>query len=141
MNCRGVIINHHIKNQREAVKLLSKLSWVGKQRYFERDKQIDRVVISSYVLANKDKFEAIAMDGYRSGKTIEEIAKGLYEDDASAFVDVDALDVGFDITEKDDVNTYEWDFSLYIPELETELIGLVKRMFNRINSHTLKLQL
>lgn len=141
MNVRGDIIDYYIKDQRrKALSKFNGLSWFQFQEYLRRDVQLDRIVVSAYVLHNRVKFESLTSYGYRDGLSISSIVQSLHAPDTSEVATLDLLDCGLGIDCKDIDEGCELEFNVPDRFLIEELTKFVTRIFRNINSKTEKLK-
>lgn len=141
MNLRGEIIDHYIKDQRrKALTKFKDSSWLQFQEYLKRDEQLDRLVVSAYVLHNRVKFESLTSYGYRDGLSISYIVQSLHTPDSSEITKLDLLDCGLGIDFKDIDEGCELEFDVPDSLLFEELTKFVTRVFINIGNDTEKIK-
>jgi hypothetical protein len=134
MNIRGRVINKYINEQPEKFKARQRAinPYIG----YEHKERMDSLVITAFILANRDKIASAAINGYRKIKSPEEVVKGFYERKPSDIHEVCCLEMGFNVSEKDIDNKCILDFSIYIPHLDEALLNEVNRVYREIDSKT-----
>lgn len=137
MNLRGTVINKYLDNKPEKFKIREKNrhDYIG---YMHNDR-MDNLLITAYVLANRNKIIELARDGYGKLLSPLEIVNNFYYRRENGFFEACCLDMGFGVTAKDIDKGCKLDYDLYNDELDKSLLIEVERVFRKIDLKTLEL--
>jgi len=139
MNRKGRILNSALLKQ-------GKYDRKGKSYmdlYHNRvlNKRIEDLIVKSHVLAIRTRIRKFIDECYNSFKDIDEIVGDLYPMTDSWFIDLECFDMGFgELTDKD-IDKYDLDFCLYIPEIRECVKEIVIMEIRKIESGTLSMNL
>ena len=135
MNLRGKVINKYLNDTPDKFKERQKRyrPYIG----YIHTERMDSLVITAYILANRDKIKKAAEHGYGNLLTPEQVVENFYTREPNSFFEACCLDMGFAITDKDIDNDCKLDFNLYDEDLDKELLAEVNRVYNAIGSHSL----